>query len=66
VQALANYRNHEIYLPVASGFSPLKRSKRRRTRTMFTSADTRRDLPPLLSTHWGHHTIRTKLSDDFP
>jgi hypothetical protein len=66
VQTSANYRNYEIYPPVASGFSPLKRSKMRRTSTMYSSADTTKHFPPLLRTHWGHHTTPTKLGDNFP
>jgi hypothetical protein len=51
VQAVANYSNHETYPPVGSGFSPpLKRSKMRRTKALFTSADTTGDPPPLLPT----------------
>jgi hypothetical protein len=66
VQALANYRNHDIYPPSVSGFSPPdKEIEGAGTRDVFSSADTTGDLPPLLPMHWEHHTTRTKLGEDF-
>jgi hypothetical protein len=46
---LANYyTNHENYSPAVFGFAPpIKRSKRWRTRALFSSVDMR-DPPPLL------------------